>query len=267
MTATDTRALTTVHALHQAGQALGQPHDALLLALHALTVPLAAWRPRVAMTLVAALGLAQCAAAWPRTGNHLFLGVLVSALLALLDGEQREERLQLERSLLAMVLLSFGWSGVHKLLHGAWFQGETLAWLMTSRGDVAAVLRPFLADDEALRLSMLSRVTEGSGPFRLSGPWVLVSNAVWLGELALLALWHPKLRSMAHRVLLPTIWLVQLVAHEWEFALLLTNMVLLRTRARWPFVVTAVGVVLLMLLRLGVVPAPWWALHAPEPVS
>lgn len=268
MTATDTRTLSTVHALHQAGQVLGQNNDAtLFFSLQLLMVPLAAWRPRVAMALVAALGVVQCVLAWPRTGNHLFLGVLVSVLLALLDGTEREERLQLERSLLAMVLLSFVWSGVHKLVHGAWFQGETLAWLMVSRADVAAVLRPFLSDAEALQLSLLNRAEEGSGPFRLSGAWLLVSNAVWVFELLLAALWHPKLRSTAHRVLLPAVWLVQLVAHEWEFALLLTTMLLLRVRARWAYVATALGIVLLMLVRLGVVHAPWWAMHAPEPLS
>lgn len=263
VTATDARALAAVHALHQAGQSLGVTPPGVLLAAHLVTVPLAWVRPRVAMGLVAGLGIVQCALAFPRTGNHLFLGVVVSLLLALIDHTRDEERRLRSDALLAMVILVFAWSGVHKLLHGLWFRGETLAWLASSRADVAAVLRPFMSDDLAAELGAASRATEGSGPFRLRGGWVLVSNAVWLGELLVLGLWHPRLRALAPKLLLGLAWVVQLVAHEWEFALLLTTMLLpAPSRLRW---VAALGVILLALMRLGVVPAPFWALHLPEP--
>lgn len=263
VTATDARALAALHALHQAGQSLGVTPPGALLAAHLVTVPLAWFRPRVAMALVAALGVVQCVLAFPRTGNHLFLGVVVSLLLALIDHARPEERHLRSDALLAIVILVFAWSGVHKVLHGLWFRGETLAWLATSRGDVAAVLRPFLSDELAAELGAASRVNDGSGPFRLRGAWLLVSNAVWLGELLVLGLWHPRLRAHAPKLLLGLAWAVQLVAHEWEFALLLTTMLLpAASRLRW---VAALAVIALALLRLGVVPAPFWALHLPEP--
>lgn len=252
---TDARTLATVHALHQAGQALAI--EPLLVVMHALCVPFAAWKPRVAMWPVAALGVAQCALAWPRTGNHLYLGVVVSLLIALLDDDA-----ELGDSLLAVALLTFVWSGVHKVVHGLWFRGETLAWLAHSRGDVGVVLRPFMAEDDVARLGALSRVDEGSGPFVMQGAWRVASNAVWLGELLLGALWLPKLRRFARPVALVAVWSVQLVAHEWEFALLLTNVLVKSDRARW---LGAAGVVLLALVRLNVVDAPFWAMHAPEP--
>ncbi|MGV3622880.1 MAG: hypothetical protein ACO1OB_18825 [Archangium sp.] len=252
---TEPRGLASVHALHQAAQVLGQPTThAVFVVLHVLSLPLVWWRPRATMWLVAALGIAQCVLAFPRTGNHLFLGVVVSLLIALSDRD--------DDSLLAVVLLSFVWSGVHKVVHGLWFRGETLAWLMVSRADIAAVLRPFLSDGDAARLASLSRVNEGSGPFVLGGFWLVVSNVVWLGELAMGALWLPKLRRFARPVALVSVWAVQLVAHEWEFALLLTNMLVSSRRAR---IACAVGVVLLALLRLDVIPAPHWSMHSPEP--
>lgn len=261
--ATEPGGLRLLHALHQSAQSLAVAPPGLLLAAHLVSIPVTVWRPRLGMGVVAVLGVLQCALAWPRTGNHLFLGVVVSVVLALLDeADAEDERLQ-RNALLGLVLIAFGWSGAHKLLHGLWFQGETLAWLVASRGDVAAVLRPFLSEDSVARLSGASRLLEGGGPFKLDGAWVLVSNAVWVSELAVLGLWHARLRRHAGVVLLAATWAVQAVAHEWEFALLLSN-VLLPTRSRWRWLVAG-GVVLLALVRRGLVQAPWWAMHAPEP--
>jgi hypothetical protein len=264
VTATDARSLAALHALHQAGQSLAVASPGALLAAHLVTVPLAWWRPRLAMGLVAGLGALQCTLAFPRTGNHLFLGVIVSLVLALLDPAREEERRLRTDALLAMALLVFAWSGVHKLIHGLWFRGETLAWLAVSRADVGAVLRPLLSEGVAAGLGASSRVVEGSGPFRLSGGWVVVSNAVWLSELGVVGLWHPRLRSLAPWALLGLAWTVQLIAHEWEFALLLTTMLLpAGSRLRG---VAALAVVALALIRLGVIQAPFWAVHLPEPV-
>lgn len=253
-TVTDARGIATVHALHQAAQVLGQPAThPVLVVLHVLSLPLAWWKPRATMWLVALLGVAQCVLAFPRTGNHLYLGVVVSLLIALLDDDRDE--------LLAVVLISFVWSGIHKAVHGLWFHAETLAWLAVSRADISAVLRPFLSDADAMRLGALSRVTEGSGPFVLGGAWLIISNAVWVSEIAMGALWWPGWRRFARPVSLALIWSVQLVAHEWEFALLLTNMLVTSPRARW---LVGCGVLLLAALRLGVIPAPYWALHTPS---
>jgi hypothetical protein len=205
----------------------------------------------------------QCGLAFPRTGNHLFLGVVVSLVLALIDHTREDERRLRSDAFLAIVLLVFAWSGVHKALHGLWFRGETLAWLAASRADVGAVLRPFLSDELSAQLGAASRVNQGSGPFRLGGGWALVSNAVWVSELLVLGLWHPRLRALAPKVLLALAWTVQVVAHEWEFALLLTTMLLpAGSRLRWP---AALLVVTLALVRLGLVHAPFWAMHLPEP--
>lgn len=262
MTPTEARSLATVHALHQSGQLLGQnfPVGESLVGwavVHGAGVLLSLLRPRLGMAFIAALGLGQWALTWPRTGNHLFLGVFVSLLIALLDTTNQEEGEQLRKSLLALPLIAFGWSGLQKLAHGLWFQGETLAWSAVSRSDIASMMKPMLGEDELRHLASLSRTTEGSGPFRLSGLWRFISNAIWVLEIAALALWHPKVRRHAHWALLAGVWAIQLVAHEWEFALLLTNVLLAQAGVRAALAgrsAVLAGVVLLALARLGLVP-------------
>ena len=217
--------VATVHAAHQASQ-LGLRPDALtpwLAALHLAAIGLALSRPRLAMSAVALLGVVQCAAAFPRTATHLYLGVVVSLLLALLDPEDPLDQRLLRRSALALPLIVFAWSGVQKAVHGYWFAGQLLAWTIASRDDVALVARPLLDDSTAAQLASFRREVEGSGPYRLGGGWAVISNLVWLAELGspLLAVWA---RAQLWWVLLLGLWTIQLVAHEWQFALLFTNL-------------------------------------------
>lgn len=245
-----------VHALHQAVQ-LGARPDAftpVLAGVHAATVALALWRPRVAMALVAALGLLECVHAFPRTATHQYLGVVVSLLLVLLLDDDAE----LKRAALALPLIVFAWSGVQKLVHGYWLDGQLLAWMMTGRNDVAVVARPLLDDAVAQTLGALPRDVEGSGPFRLSGAWVLASNGVWLIELvsplSLLA------RRHAWWLLLALTWGIQLVAHEWQFALLFSNLLLcagpprVQVPARAVLIAALLVLALARLLGLGLMP-------------
>jgi hypothetical protein len=221
--------VATVHAVHQAAQLAGRSDvfPMWLVALHVLTLPVAVVRPRLAMAAVAMLGIVQCAAMFPVTATHLYLGVVVSLLLGLLDPEDPLDVAQLRKSALALPLIVFAWSGLQKAIHGYWFSGELLAWTMVARDDVAWVVRPLLDDGTAVHLGALKRDVEGSGPFRLQGLWALASNGVWLAELGspLLALWA-RLRAQLWAWLLLGTWMIQLVAHEWQFALLFTNLLL-----------------------------------------
>ncbi len=179
------------------------------------------------MAGVAVLGAVQCALVFPQTATHLYLGVVVSLLLCLLDPSDPRDAQQLRRSAIALPLIVFAWSGALKAIHGYWFSGQLLAWTIVARDDVARVARPLLDDATAAQLASLKRDVEGSGPFRLGGVWVLVSNLVWVAELfaPLLAAW-PRLRAQLWWVLLLGTWSIQLFAHEWQFALLLTTLLL-----------------------------------------
>ncbi len=224
-----------VHSAHQAAQLTARP-DALtpwLAVLHLAVIALATVRPRLAMAALAMLGVVQCAAAFPRTATHLFLGVAVSLLLCLLDPADPADAAALRRSAIALPLIVFAWSGLQKAIHGYWFSGELLAWTIVSRDDVAIVVRPLLDAPTLTHLQSLERGVEGSGPFRMQGLWVMVSNLVWISELLspLLALWH-RSRAQLWWLLLVATWAIQLVAHEWQFALLFSNLLLCAAEQR-----------------------------------
>ncbi|MDX2008585.1 MAG: hypothetical protein SFW67_00260 [Myxococcaceae bacterium] len=225
LTAGGARWVALVHAVHQLGQALAEVRVPATTVLSTVAVLIVWWKPRLAMAFTFAGGLVAIGATFPVTANHVFLGTVASLLLALLDARQADEARQLQRSLVALVLLALFHGGLAKLAHGAWFRGQTLAWLTMVRLDVRAALAPFLPAETLARLSALVPAP-GAGPFELSGPLVLVSNVVWVLELvAPLALLGCS--PLAHRArwLLPGLALsLQLVAHEWTFALLLVTL-------------------------------------------
>lgn len=258
------RWVAAVHAVHQLGQALAEVRVPVTTMLSGVSLLLVWWRPRLAMALTFAGGLVAITATFPVTANHVFLGAVGSLLLALLDARNADEARQLQRSLVTLVLLALFHGGVAKLAHGAWFQGQTLAWLTMTRLDVRAALAPFLGADELGRLTALTPAV-GAGPFVLSGPLVVVSNLVWVVELVV----APALLGvapLAHRArwLLTGLSLgLQLVAHEWTFALLLVTLGLpLWTERERPRVaiVTMSLAGLLLLAQLGWPSTPPWLL-------
>lgn len=221
--------VATVHAIHQASQ-LGVRPDAFspwLIVLHVAAIPLAVVRPRLAMAAVAMLGIVQCVTFFPRTANHLYLGVVISLMLALLDPDDPLDLQQLRRSALALPLIVFAWSGLQKAIHGYWFSAEFLAWTIAARDDVAFVVRPLLDDATAMQLASFDRAVEGSGPYRLPVAWVLVSNVIWVTELGspLLAVWS-RTRAQLWWLLLAGTWAIQVFAHEVQFGLLFSNLLL-----------------------------------------
>ena len=224
-------AFAPVHALHQTAQLFirSEAPTLWLVPLHLGVLALSLKKPRLSMGALAALGVLQCALAFPRTATHLWLGVVVSLLFALLG----EDLPALGRAALALPLIVLCWSGVQKLVHGYWFHAELLAWMLVSRPDVTLTALPVLDEGTRAQLAGLRRDVLGSGPFRLGGGWTLLSNSVWAIELAApLAAWPKVLRPRLWGLLLGLLWALQLVAHEWQFALLFTNLLLCAAPAR-----------------------------------
>lgn len=241
-TSTESRALAVALAAHQAGQLLGRAELSRwpFFVAYAAVVPLFVWRRPLALWALVALSAAQCLATFPRTANHAFLAVFALALLALRE----------EAGWLTLAAIAFSWGGAQKLVHGLWFDGQVLGWLIAHRTDVSAQLRPFISDETAAHLT--------AGRYVLPGVWLAISNAVWVTELAAPAV----LLSRRHAwwLLLAGTWAVQAVAHEWEFALLLSLLALggapPRARAIGCGCVIG-GVAVLALARLGVLPVPY----------
>lgn len=258
----EARGFALVHAFYLCGQTLGRSelrHPSLIASQLAMLG--IAWRwPRSARWTLCALGILQCVLTFPRTANHAFLAAAAGMLAAATWDDLAEHRWQLG----TLPIVALFWSGVQKLCHGLWFEGQALASLMVLREDVAQAARPLLSAELAARLHPLHFSTPGAGPFRLSGGWTLLSNLVWGMELAapllLLSTWG---RRQVWWMLIAASWGLQWIAHEWEFALVLTHLSLVGAPG-WAQVpgrcAVALGVVGLAALRLtgAHVPGVWW---------
>lgn len=231
-----------VFAAHQAGQLLNRAElrQVELVAAYLLWLPLFCYRYNWAKWATVLLSAVQCYAAFPRTANHAFLAMFAGALMAL--GSQKD--------LLLLVVIPFFWGGVQKCVHGLWFDGQMLGWLIVNRTDVVAPLRPLFSDETAKRLAL--------GDYRLSGGWLVVTNFVWLLELITPTVLF--VRTHAWWILLCIGWSLQLVAHEWEFALLLSFLCISAAPLRvqkFGFAAVLGGVLVLAATRLGWLPIPY----------
>ena len=259
------RGFVLLHAVYLFGQALGRGelrHPSLMAGL--LAMMLIAWRwPRNARWPLAALGILQCVLTFPRTATHAFLAAAAGLLGAATWDDVAEHRWQLG----TLPIVALFWSGVQKLVHGLWFEGQALASLMVLREDIALVARPWLSQEIAAALHPLTFSTPGAGPFRLSGGWVILSNLVWGMELATpLLVFSTWGRRQVWWMLIAAAWGFQWLAHEWEFALVLTHLSLVGApeRAQVPGrCAVALGVIGLVGLRLAGAHLPgvwgaWW---------
>lgn len=124
---------------------------------------------------------------FPGAGNHAYLEVLLCALVALFDENDEEEQILLLRSVRWIVCVILFASGLQKLMHGYWFDGQQLAyslWIPSFR----PVLEPLLPATEFARLSSFSG-NVGEGPYGVASPaFLLASNAVYATELGLVPL-------------------------------------------------------------------------------
>lgn len=172
--------------------------------------------------------LVELAATLPLTPNHFFLELYAVALLALAGPAGRDAPLVLHglRWLAAIVLFH---TGFQKLLYGHYLAGDFLAF-MAGRGDrFADLFRWMLPAAEVARLEGYDPFRSGAGPYRVAQPFfVLVSNAVWIAELALpFGLLARGTRLAAAAASTALVVAIQLGARETGFALLFVNLLLL----------------------------------------
>jgi len=213
---------------------LDAPLDASVLAasLALLVVALGlAWVPRLE-TLASRVALpallAQLALTFPLTPNHFFLEVWATALLAFADRAGAADALVLAglRWLTAIVLFV---TGCQKLAYGHYRHGDFLAF-MVGRGDRFADLFAWmLPADEIARLGSYDAFRGGSGPYRVASvPFVLMSNLVWIAELALPAgVLAARTRTVATVAAMAFVAALQLGAREAGFAFLYLNLLAL----------------------------------------
>lgn len=214
------------------------------------------WR-RPAFALLFVNQIVVVAHDFPIAGNHAYLEVLLCGLVALLDENDDEEQVILLRSVRWIVCVVLIASGLQKLIHGYWFDGQQLAyslWIPSFRPVLETVLPP----EEFARL-LAFRGAVGDGPYSVQSPaFVALSNAIYVAEIILAVL----LAVRATRVFAVVATFVMLLAieagaREVFFGLNFANALLLFLPfdVHRPAVAVAGAVsVLLLLVRLHVLP-------------
>lgn len=240
----------------------GFPEVPLVLGAVALTALFAlafTRHGRVACALAFPITVGMAAWVFPGTPNHTFLAALLVGLFAWLDLQRGSEARLLLQTLRWMTAIVFFWAGAQKALNGLYFRGEFLSWMVAQSQDHwAAVFGWFMPAEEIERLTALPRFQTGVGPYRVaSWPFLLVSNGVWLGEIALAgAMLVPCLRHWAALVAIGLVVAIQSAPHEWMFALLYSQLLLLFVPGEWnrrllPFFLAAYGWLLAALTGLA----------------
>jgi hypothetical protein len=161
--------------------------------------------------------------------NHVFLEWGAVGLFAFLDPDDDAEGELLLCTLRWMTLIVLFYTGLQKVLLGAYFRGELLAWMIAQRPPFEEFFGWMLPTSELVRLGELDGESIGSGPYRAASWQLLVlSNAVWLSELALpfLMAWRPT-RIFAALGAAGFVIGLQLGAREVMFALLFSQLCLL----------------------------------------
>ncbi len=204
-----------------------------------------------------ALALSMVVATFPRSGNHLYLVVVILGLCVRLEFGSDAMRDLLARSLRWILVVVLFYSGLQKLAHGFYLDGQMLAYL-GDRDGYSGLLSLLAPEAEVHRLAALPR-TQGGGPFSTTAPLLLVaSNLTYVAEMALpFLLLSAKSRRFAVPATFGLILVIEVFAREVFFGLWFSALLLLfvrpavARRALWVVVLTDVG---LVLVRLGVLP-------------
>lgn len=177
----------------------------------------------------------QVALVFPNVANHNFLELYVLGLLSLLSaGDSLEDKTVL-RALQWLTVIVLFHTGLQKVLHGYYFSGDFLSFMVAAQDRFATLFSLLLPADEIARLQSYDYLRTGQGPFRVQSPlFVAASNIVWILEMGLpfLIMW-PRTRAWATIVALLLVIAIQCGALEFGFAALFINLLLLFFRQNW----------------------------------
>jgi len=166
---------------------------------------------RPAAAALAAIQVARFLVAFPDVSNHYLVEVLCVLAFAAVDLERAEERELVLRGLGWLAVVVFFMSGLQKCLHGSWFHGQYLAYMVANTDRFHDFFAPILPHAELERLTALHGAVEHirfgpdgpvgpmPGPYRVDSTlFVIISNSIWLGEMAVaIGLLVRRLRTLA----------------------------------------------------------------------
>jgi hypothetical protein len=151
---------------------------------------------RPAASVLAGIQCVRFALTYPDVSNHYLVEVVCVAIFAAVDLDREEERDLCLRALCWLAALVLFMSGLQKALHGSYFQGEFLAYMVSGTDRFRDFFSPILSAGDLEHLRSLEGAMDSvqfrfdqpvgpmPGPFRVdSTPFVLVANAIWIGEM------------------------------------------------------------------------------------
>lgn len=193
-------------------------------------------RGRLACIIALPVALLCAGGLFPFTANHTFLALVCLAAFALLDPKLPEEDALALCALRWLAVIVFCWAGVHKAWYGLYFGGEFLTWMIAHGGERwGEVFGLAVSDVELARLEAYPRYSTEAGPYRAASPLLVVlSNGVWLGEIALgLGMLWRRTRTFAALGAIGLTFGIQLAPREFMFALFYSQLLLLFVPGEW----------------------------------
>lgn len=252
--------LTELWGRHFELEKLGVTHY-LYLCVYVTMAGVAACTPASRGVGFALLAVGMGIAVWeafPSTGNHVYLECFLCALCALLDPAHKDEQRLLVRSLRWITCVILFFAGIQKLVHGYYITGLMPAFLL-QEGRFNPVFALLLPASEVQRIIGYHGY-DGSGPYFVDRAlWLLTANLVWILEIVLaIALFIPRTRQLAVFAAIAFVVAIETGAREFLFGLLFVNLLLMFLRNdsnRWLLPVASIVCVVLILVRLGMLPA------------
>ncbi len=210
------------------------------------------------------LGVALALSTWkwiwifPANSNHFFLEWLCLTMLFVGSRSEGDAPAALAALRWVPVLVLF-WSGVAKLIHGTYFNGAFLASTLSSRS-FAFVFGFLMPESELQRLL----ATQPPGPYAFdSWPAIVVSNGIWVGEIAVaFLLLLPRTRILGVVAALGLVSGIEVGARELLFGTLMLNLLAFFLPTVWSVRALGLGVVgyaFLLLVRGWL--APDWVFN------
>ena len=189
------------------------------------------WRHAFVVTFGAVVLLA----AWrfPLTANHLFLQCVLALALAVTRIDDEDETTTLVVALRRILIAVFFWSGVQKIVHGAYFDGSFLCWNIAKGTHdawrwIANVLLP------AADLANASRALATNECRFVTTFGLVLSNFVYVSEIACAAvLSFPRIRERGAIVVALVLVAIEIAMSEWVFAAFAANLLLLFAKPQW----------------------------------
>lgn len=167
--------------------------------------------------------------------NHTFLVFFCVLLTAVLDPDRDDESVLLLQSLRWLTAMVLFYTGLQKVMHGLWFRGEFLTWMVGRGNDNWRWVFGWLVPEEEVQRLFGLGYGPDTGPYRVqSTALLLLSNLTYVAEMALpVLLVIRRTRVAATLVAILFVFTIQLAPREFMFVLCFTNLLILFLPVGW----------------------------------